>query len=154
MANGKQNFLTLLKQHVQDFKNALGGVQAKPSIPGDMNFKNLIEEFAEEFSTKSPGFFPGQIGPRKLVDYHNRFSQYVPGYAGVRISSNYSREVTTHLRNLFDAIHGDLQNPNVEIPWLLDKLGSLFVRGGSVVNEMSNFVGARLDGIERELKGV
>lgn len=150
------NLVKLVKQHVQDLKASLDEMTLTPA-PTDNQLNSLINEFAIEFSQKTPGFFPGQIGPNRLMDYHNRFMQFVPGYAGrngVRIQSPYSREVTLRIRFLLDSIYTDLQNPSVKIPWLIDKLGRLFIRNGSVESQLTYYVNEKADNLDRELKGL
>ena len=150
----ERNFTKLLKLHAQQLKQAVDATKSTMSIPGDMGLKNLIEEFTQEFSTKSPGVFPGQIMPQKLMNYYHQFNQIVPGFAernAARVGSDYSRDITRHLMVFVRLISQALHDPNVQIPWLLNKVGSLFVRGGSFRGQLTWFVDARLAGLQAAL---
>ncbi|MBI5447423.1 MAG: hypothetical protein HY939_01675 [Gammaproteobacteria bacterium] len=148
------NFVKLLKLHAQTLRTAFLAIKSAPGIPYDMGLKQLLEVFTLEFSTKSPGFFPGQIGPKRLMEFYNQFNQYVPGFSGqnVKAQGAYSREVTMRLREFMDAIYADLQNKTVTLPWLFDKLGSVFVRGDSVRSRLFQFVAEKTENLDRALR--
>lgn len=147
----ENSFTQLLKAHAQELRSTFDAITAKPSIPYDMGLKNLMEEFTTEFSTKTPGFFPGQIGPKRLIEYYHQFNQNMPGFSGrAVVQSPYPREVVTQMRAFLIAVRQDLQNPSVTFPWLVDKLGSLFVRG-SVRERLLQFVEEKINGLEQAL---
>lgn len=151
----EKQFLKLLKFHAQTLKNSLSGVKGKMAIPGDMDLKTLVDEFAEEFSSKTPGIFPGQISPNRLIDYHNRFTEYMPGYADrnpARVGSEYSKEVTQLTWQLSRNVLQDLKNNNVQISWWMELLGRLFVKQGTVRNELTRFVEQKTAGMAEALR--
>ncbi|EKD74931.1 MAG: hypothetical protein ACD_44C00290G0004 [uncultured bacterium] len=148
------NFLALLKARVQVFRTALQQLQSVPQST-ESSLHNLLRQFAQEFSERSPGFFPGQIGPQRLMDYHNHFTQHVPGFDGrrpVKVQAAYVREVLLRLRELMDMVYTDLKNPKVKIPWLAEKLGRLFIRDGTVRGRLIQYIEEKSNNLERALR--
>lgn len=155
MAEQELRFLPRLMYYAKTLKSQLSNVTGTMAIPDDMPLKELIDQFADEFSKKSPGILPWQIGPQALMNYYQRFSDEMPGFANRNpafIQSDYSREITELTLTLAKNVLSDLRNPTIQLSWWLELLGKVFVPQGDVRHTFERFVAEKVTGMAEALK--